>query len=67
MPYGTQVLWPDHCVMGTPGAALHPRLDVPHAALIQRKGSRRAVDSYSVTLPSTEIHRKPANPCLSGC
>jgi nicotinamidase/pyrazinamidase len=57
MPYGTQVLWPDHCVMGTPGAALHLRLDVPHAALIQRKGSRRAVDSYSALLEADRATR----------
>jgi nicotinamidase/pyrazinamidase len=47
MPYGTQVLWPDHCVQGTPGAAMHPALDIPHAALVLRKGFRRAIDSYS--------------------
>jgi nicotinamidase/pyrazinamidase len=47
MPYGTQVLWPDHCVQDTPGAAFHPALDIPHAALIVRKGFRRAIDSYS--------------------
>lgn len=47
MPYGKQVLWPDHCVQGTPGAALAAGLEVPHAELILRKGYRRAVDSYS--------------------
>jgi nicotinamidase/pyrazinamidase len=46
-PYGLQVLWPDHCVQGTPGAALHPALQVPHAALVMRKGTDRAIDSYS--------------------
>ena len=50
MPYGPQVLWPDHCVMGTPGAALHPALDVPHAHCVIRKGGRREVDSYSAFL-----------------
>jgi nicotinamidase-related amidase len=45
--YGTQILWPDHCVQGTRGAAFHPRLDVPHAELVLRKGYRSAVDSYS--------------------
>jgi nicotinamidase/pyrazinamidase len=48
--YGPQVLWPEHCVMGTAGAALHPGLDVPQAALILRKGSRRMIDSYSAFL-----------------
>jgi nicotinamidase/pyrazinamidase len=45
--YGQQILWPDHCVQGTPGAAFHPGLDVPHAELVLRKGFRRAIDSYS--------------------
>ena len=47
MPYGQQVLWPDHCVMGTHGAALHADLAIPHAQLVIRKGWNRAVDSYS--------------------
>ncbi len=46
-PYGTQHLWPDHCIQGTTGAALHPDLDIPHAELILRKGFRRDIDSYS--------------------
>ena len=45
--YGTQILWPDHCVQGTQGASLHPELDVPHAELVVRKGFRSAIDSYS--------------------
>src|SRR5436309_13915355 len=47
LPYGTQVLWPDHCVQGTPGADFHPDLDVPHAELVLRKGFVRTIDSYS--------------------
>ena len=47
LPYGTQVLWPDHCVQGTAGSLLHKGLDIPHAELIIRKGNRREVDSYS--------------------
>jgi len=47
MTYGQQVLWPDHCVQGTPGAAFHPGLDIPHAELIIRKGFHLAIDSYS--------------------
>jgi nicotinamidase/pyrazinamidase len=50
MHYGPQVLWPDHCVQGAAGAALHPELDVPHAQLILRKGIHRDVDSYSAFL-----------------
>jgi nicotinamidase/pyrazinamidase len=47
LPYGTQVLWPDHCVQGTAGAEFHPALDVPHAELVLRKGFVPAIDSYS--------------------
>ncbi|TRW98663.1 bifunctional nicotinamidase/pyrazinamidase [Paracoccus sp. M683] len=47
MPYGPQVLWPDHCVQGTSGAAFHRDLRVDRADLILRKGFRREVDSYS--------------------
>lgn len=50
MPYGTQVLWPDHCVQGTPGAALHRDLDLPHAQLVLRKGFHPTIDSYSAFL-----------------
>jgi nicotinamidase/pyrazinamidase len=45
--YGPQVLWPDHCVQETPGAALHKDLRIPHAGLVLRKGLDRDVDSYS--------------------
>lgn len=47
LEYGTQVLWPDHCVQGTPGADLHKDLKIPHAELIIRKGHRQQMDSYS--------------------
>jgi nicotinamidase/pyrazinamidase len=47
MPYGPQILWPDHCVQGTDGAAFHPGLDIPHAELVLRKGFRAGIDSYS--------------------
>ena len=50
LPYGKQVLWPDHCVQGTDGAAVHKELDIPHAQLIIRKGFRTSVDSYSAFL-----------------
>ncbi|HEV2954534.1 MAG TPA: bifunctional nicotinamidase/pyrazinamidase [Xanthobacteraceae bacterium] len=45
--YGAQVLWPDHCVQGTQGAQFRDDLHIPHAALVIRKGIRRAIDSYS--------------------
>lgn len=49
VPYGEQVLWPDHCVQGTPGAEFHPAVAaaVLRAELIVRKGHHREVDSYS--------------------
>ncbi|MDD2705891.1 MAG: bifunctional nicotinamidase/pyrazinamidase [Acidocella sp.] len=50
LPYGTQALWPDHCVMDSTGPALHPDLNIPHASLILRKGSHQNVDSYSAFL-----------------
>jgi nicotinamidase/pyrazinamidase len=50
LPYGEQILWPDHCVQDTPGAAFHAGLDIPHAQLIIRKGHHRKVDSYSAFL-----------------
>jgi nicotinamidase/pyrazinamidase len=54
-PYGEQTLWPDHCVQGTPGAALHPNLRADRFAAVLRKGWRRGVDSYSAF---TENDRK---------
>lgn len=45
--YGPQVLWPDHCVQETHGAAFHKDLKIPHAALVIRKGFRPTIDSYS--------------------
>ena len=48
--YGRQVLWPDHCVQGTHGAALHEGLDLPRAQLVIRKGWHPKVDSYSAFL-----------------
>jgi nicotinamidase/pyrazinamidase len=49
MPYGEQVLWPDHCVQGTAGADFHPDLApaLEAAHLIVRKGYNPEVDSYS--------------------
>ena len=47
LKYGSQVLWPDHCVQGTDDAALHKDLRLPTAQLIIRKGYNKGVDSYS--------------------
>ena len=45
--YGRQILWPDHCVQGTSGAAFHADLSIAHAELVLRKGYHRNIDSYS--------------------
>ena len=47
MPYGDQVLWPDHCVQGSKGAEFHPELNIELANAIIRKGSDLRIDSYS--------------------
>lgn len=48
LSYGDQVLWPDHCVQGSEGAAFHRDLSLAPAQLVVRKGYRPEVDSYSV-------------------
>ena len=53
--YGTQTLWPDHTLQGSPGAQFHPELFLPHASLIVRKGFRRDVDSYSAFLENDHM------------
>jgi len=45
--YGPQILWPDHCVQGTPGAAFRDDLHVARAEMVLRKGYHREIDSYS--------------------
>jgi len=57
LPYGDQVLWPDHCVQDTPGAALHADLHVPHARMLIRKGHHADVDSYSAFLEADRTTR----------
>lgn len=47
MDYGTQVLWPDHCIQGSMGAEFHPELNTLKTQVIIRKGFRKAIDSYS--------------------
>lgn len=56
-PYGPQVLWPDHCVMGSKGAALHRDLDTTRAQLVLRKGCHRGVDSYSALVEADQVTR----------
>jgi nicotinamidase/pyrazinamidase len=45
--YGAQILWPDHCVQGTPGAEFRTDLQITRAELVLRKGYHREIDSYS--------------------
>ena len=47
LAYGMQVLWPDHCIQASQGAAFHAALAIPHAALVLRKGFHPGIDSYS--------------------
>lgn len=47
LDYGTQVLWPDHCIQGSAGAEFHPDLNIRSAEVVIRKGFRREIDSYS--------------------
>jgi nicotinamidase/pyrazinamidase len=55
LEYGTQVLWPDHCVQGTWGANFHPSLETGNCELILRKGFHRAIDSYSAFFENDKI------------
>jgi nicotinamidase/pyrazinamidase len=55
--YGPQILWPDHCVQGTPGADFHRDFDWTRAELLIRKGFRRDIDSYSALFEND--HRTP--------
>src|SRR5258708_3634644 len=50
LPYGDQVLWPDHCVQGTSGADISKDISIAHAALVVRKGFNKHMDSYSAFL-----------------
>jgi nicotinamidase/pyrazinamidase len=57
LPYGTQVLWPDHCVQGTEGAELVKGLSIPNAQLVIRKGFNPKVDSYSAFIEADKKTR----------
>ncbi|UWR29898.1 bifunctional nicotinamidase/pyrazinamidase [Sulfitobacter sp. W002] len=57
MPYGAQVLWPDHCIQGSIGAQFHPELQTDRADLIIRKGYNPEIDSYSAFFEND--HRTP--------
>jgi nicotinamidase/pyrazinamidase len=47
LAYGPQMVWPDHCIQGTPGAEISRDLDIPHAQMVIRKGNNAGIDSYS--------------------
>ena len=55
MPYGDQVLWPDHCIQGSIGSRFHPDLNHTRADVIIRKGSNPAVDSYSAFYENDKV------------
>lgn len=55
LSYGPQTLWPTHCVQDTHGAEFHPRLHLPQAELILRKGFHVKIDSYSVFFENDRI------------
>ena len=63
--YGPQVLWPDHCVQGTPGAEFHPALRIAHAALVLRKGFRPG-DRFR-TRRSTRMTARPRPALAATC
>jgi nicotinamidase/pyrazinamidase len=56
LEYGEQILWPDHCVQGSDGAAFHRDLAIPHAQLVVRKGYHPGVDSYSTFVEADGRH-----------
>ena len=55
MFYGTQVLWPDHCIQGSMGASFNPSLNLESADIIIRKGSNPALDSYSAFFENDKV------------
>jgi nicotinamidase/pyrazinamidase len=55
LPYGRQVLWPDHCVQGSRGAEFAPGLSIPHAQAVIRKGYHAHTDSYSALLEADRV------------
>ncbi len=57
LPYGDQVLWPDHCVQGTSGAEISKDISIPHAELVVRKGYNKNMDSYSALVEAD--HKTP--------
>ena len=67
MPYGPQVLWPDHCMQGTFGAQLHADINQDAAALILRKGSNPLIDSYSAFFENDHVTATGLHGYLQNC
>ncbi|MEB3754494.1 bifunctional nicotinamidase/pyrazinamidase [Acinetobacter sp. MD2(2019)] len=67
LDYGTQVLWPSHCVQGTVDADFHPALNIQHAKLIIRKGTNPAIDSYSAFVEADRKTTTGLNGYLKEC
>lgn len=55
LAYGTQVLWPDHCIQNSKGAEFHPKLNTKKTQVIIRKGFRKDIDSYSTFYENDKI------------
>lgn len=55
LDYGTQVLWPDHCIQGSKGAEFHSELNTEKTQVIIRKGFRENIDSYSTFYENDQI------------
>ena len=67
LPYGAQILWPNHCVRATQGAEFHKDLQIPQAGLVLRKGIHRSVDSYSTFYENDRKRpRASSATCASG-
>jgi hypothetical protein len=65
VPYGPQIIWPDHCVQDTTGAEFHAELEIPHAELVLRKGYHRAI---SIPIrPSSKTTARHRPDCLDTC
>ncbi|MEB3767387.1 bifunctional nicotinamidase/pyrazinamidase [Acinetobacter sp. MD2] len=67
LDYGTQVLWPSHCVQGTLDADFHPNLNISHARLIIRKGTHPNIDSYSAFLEADQKTTTGLHGYLTAC
>ena len=62
-----QTLWPDHCIAGSDGAALHPALDTRRIAAVFRKGMDKHTDSYSAFFDNGQRHNTQLAAWLRAC